>query len=165
MFVIPEETEVDLDWNPQPENFKRLPTGLCTSTRCTWYFNTGVVSRRLRDAELDWNIFPNTDLMDNHNGLFGWMPINEFVGVEEEYELKPVFEPERDSIEDDDEIDEQKKVKFDRLAPENQSVTRLSIGSYGKQSVASDDLFTTGVDDVLFEGELMKFKPGISQNF
>ena len=29
----------------------------------------------------------------------------------------------------------------------------------------SEDLFAEGVDDILYEGELMKFKPGFSQNF
>lgn len=32
-------------------------------------------------------------------------------------------------------------------------------------SVASEDLFAEGVDDILLQGELMKFKPGISANF
>lgn len=32
-------------------------------------------------------------------------------------------------------------------------------------SVASEDLFADGVDDILLQGELMKFKPGLSMNF
>ena len=32
-------------------------------------------------------------------------------------------------------------------------------------SVMSVDLFKSGKDDIIMEGELMKFKPGISQNF
>ena len=29
----------------------------------------------------------------------------------------------------------------------------------------TEDLFATGVDDIIYEGELMKFKPGFSANF
>ena len=29
----------------------------------------------------------------------------------------------------------------------------------------TDDLFKSGYDDIVYEGELMKFKPGLSQNF
>ena len=32
-------------------------------------------------------------------------------------------------------------------------------------SVATENLFQKGIDDIIFEGELMKFKPGISANF
>ena len=32
-------------------------------------------------------------------------------------------------------------------------------------TISSNDLFITGKDDMLFEGELMKFKPGLSANF
>ena len=32
-------------------------------------------------------------------------------------------------------------------------------------SVASEDLFAEGLDDILLQGELMKFKPGLSVNF
>ena len=32
-------------------------------------------------------------------------------------------------------------------------------------SVASEDLFADGLDDILFQGELLKFKPGLSANF
>ena len=32
-------------------------------------------------------------------------------------------------------------------------------------SVASEDLFAEGLDDILMQGELMKFKPGLSVNF
>ena len=63
--------------------------------------------------------------------------------------MKPVFvEPE----EEDD-----KRVKFE----ENSSMGKQSI----KESVASEDLFADGIDNILFQGELMKFKPGISSNF
>jgi len=40
-----------------------------------------------------------------------------------------------------------------------------SNASFGKQSVASEDLFAAGKDDIVFEGDLMKFKPGLSANF
>ena len=32
-------------------------------------------------------------------------------------------------------------------------------------SVGSHELFTEGKDDIIFEGELMKFKPGLTLNF
>ena len=32
-------------------------------------------------------------------------------------------------------------------------------------SVRSNELFEEGKDDIIMEGELMKFKPGLSQNF
>lgn len=34
-----------------------------------------------------------------------------------------------------------------------------------QNSVASEDLFAEGKDDILYEGELLKFKPGLSANF
>jgi len=61
---------------------------------------------------------------------------------------------------DSDEEEEFKKVKFDEL----QSERSHGMQSH-KYSVASEDLFTEGVDDILFEGELMKFKPGVSCNY
>ena len=55
---------------------------------------------------------------------------------------------------------------------DNFSASSHSKGSKGRKSllsgndsVASIDLFKTGKDDIILEGELMKFKPGISQNF
>ena len=33
------------------------------------------------------------------------------------------------------------------------------------ESVVSEDLFKSGTDDIIYEGELMKFKPGLSANF
>ena len=33
------------------------------------------------------------------------------------------------------------------------------------ESVASNDLFTAGIDDVMLEGFIYKFKPGLSSNF
>ena len=35
----------------------------------------------------------------------------------------------------------------------------------GKESVASADLFKEGYDEIIYEGDLMRFKPGISSNF
>ena len=32
-------------------------------------------------------------------------------------------------------------------------------------SIASDLLFVKGVDDIIYQGDLMKFKPGLSANF
>ena len=34
-----------------------------------------------------------------------------------------------------------------------------------KESVISEELFQEGKDDIVYEGELMKFKPGLSANF
>ena len=76
------------------------------------------------------------------------------IGPEEEWALKPML-PDETSIDESEEI---KKVKFE------DSMSRLSCQSY-KDSVISEDLFAEGVDDILYEGELMKFKPGFSQNF
>ena len=76
------------------------------------------------------------------------------IGPEEEWELKPKL-PSETSIDESEEI---KKVKF------NDSMSRLSCQSF-KDSVVSEDLFAEGVDDILYEGELMKFKPGFSHNF
>ena len=84
---------------------------MLASTKCTWYFNEGFDTIYGRDELFDWNIYPNTDLQKNHNGLFGWMPIIEFHGPEEEWDLKPTFLPENDSTEED----EKKTVKFDYL--------------------------------------------------
>ena len=41
----------------------------------------------------------------------------------------------------------------------------MRSGLSNKESVASEDLFMQGKDDIVFEGELMKFKPGLSANF
>lgn len=61
--------------------------------------------------------------------------------------MKPVFDPQ---------LDEEKKVRDTSGDKSARSVI---------ESVASEDLFAEGLDDVLFEGELMKFKPGLSANF
>ena len=47
---------------------------------------------------------------------------------------------------------------------ETETETTPSESSSGT-SVLSADLFQTGKDDIILEGELYKFKPGISQNF
>ena len=84
------------------------------------------------------------------------MPIEEIFGPEEDWELKPVFEPEIDYSDE-----ERKRVKFGAMSGRS---SRISHSSF-KDSVATDDLFKSGVDDIIYEGELMKFKPGISANF
>ena len=33
------------------------------------------------------------------------------------------------------------------------------------ESVASENLFADGLDDIIYQGELLKFKPGLSANF
>lgn len=52
----------------------------------------------------------------------------------------------------------------DHLSMSQGSKGRKSLKSLN-DSVRSGDLFTAGKDDIIMEGELMKFKPGISQNF
>ena len=46
-----------------------------------------------------------------------------------------------------------------------ESVDTESSGSSSAHSVVSVDLFKAGTDDILLEGELFKFKPGLSCNF
>lgn len=112
--------------------------------------------------------------------MFNWMPIQVVEGRVEEWELKPeqvVAPPDQDEIIAEDGM-EQKKVKFDRMAFEsarppiidkqtnNQVYSPRSKSNTSLQlSVASEDLFAAGKDDIVFEGDLMKFKPGISANF
>lgn len=43
--------------------------------------------------------------------------------------------------------------------------TNSQDGGDDNISVLSDELFETGKDDIILEGELMKFKPGLSVNF
>ena len=44
--------------------------------------------------------------------------------------------------------------------------SKLRAGTnWDNYSVASHELFEEGKDDIIFEGEVMKFKPGISINF
>ena len=62
--------------------------------------------------------------------------------------LRPVFEDDVDEHDD-------RKVKFDDASSQKS----------WKDSVASEDLFADDIDDIVFEGELMKFKPGLSANF
>ena len=86
------------------------------------------------------------------------MPILEFVGLEEEYDLKPTFQP------SDCDAFEPKRVKFFKI-PDSPSLRSSLAASPSCHSVGTNNLFEPGVDDILYEGELMKFKPGISQNF
>lgn len=136
------------------------------SKKCTWYFNSGVKTVYTNDEEFQWNIYPLYDLIDNYNGIFGWMPIIEINGPIEEWDLKPNFQPDNDIFEED----ERKTVKFDYLTAEAHgnregAMSPNSMISIGRTSCASEDLFASGKDDIVFEGELMKFKPGISANF
>ncbi len=45
------------------------------------------------------------------------------------------------------------------------SAKRIKAVQEDDISVASDQLFETGLDDIIFEGTLYKFKPGLSSNF
>ena len=84
--------------------------------------------------------------------MIGYTPYFERFGTEEEWDTKPVLLPEPESI--DQEEEESKRVKFDDT----------SCGRSAHTCV-TDDLFKSGYDDIVYEGELMKFKPGLSQNF
>ena len=89
-------------------------------------------------------------------GLFNMASVVEFAGYEKSWVLKPVFvevpEPDEADLSDS----EDRRVKFDDYSSQKSSM---------RDSVASEDLFLDGIDTILFEGELMKFKPGLSANF
>ena len=78
-------------------------------------------------------------------GLFAWMPIETRLGPDDSWD-EPV-----------------KVVQFDNEA--EVSVSSHHSGANFSNSVASEDLFAEGLDDILLQGELMKFKPGLSMNF
>ena len=153
---LPKNEKLLLIWNPQPSNFTRLATGQYSSNKCFWYFNHTHVRQSDASNVYAWHIYPLEDGFGANNNLYGRVKDQELIliGPEEEWELKPMI-PDETSIDESEEI---KKVKF------NDSMSRLSCQSY-KDSVMSEDLFAEGVDDILYEGELMKFKPGFSQNF
>ena len=83
------------------------------------------------------------------------MPYIEIIRSDDEFELIPNFNPDADSLSDDE---MKKHVQFDG------SINDKTSFKSGKNSVATCDLFTEA-DPILYEGDLMKFKPGISQNF
>ena len=58
-------------------------------------------------GEIEWNIYPESDVYDPASGLFSWLPIETHYGQEFEWELKPVFQSDVESDTD------RKKVKFD----------------------------------------------------
>ena len=96
------------------------------------------------------------------------MPIQEFNIVDRDYEVS-----DSESLTDRKECeltetqeDDKKVVKFDHLdlssqGDQHNNHSHVSLAN----SVASDDLFADGLDDILYQGELLKFKPGISANF
>ena len=82
------------------------------------------------------------------------MPILEFHGPVEEWDLKPDFQPENDPFEEDP----RKNVRFDYLTGQGRATQNgllspaASQASFGRVSVASEDLFATGKDDIVYEG-------------
>ena len=86
--------------------------------------------------------------------MFSMMPIVEVDGPEiENFPPPKVVEFDERSISPDT-----KKDKF-----EDDSTSKRSPSV--KESVGSEDLFKEGLDDIILQGELMKFKPGLSANF
>lgn len=55
--------------------------------------------------------------------------------------------------------------EVEEFRSDSESEASSSESSSSIDSVISVDLFAEGKDDILLEGELFKFKPGISQNF
>jgi len=130
-----------------------------SSSKCTWYFaESSTRSKNEKSQVLQWNIQPETDYEDAALGLFGYVSIESFNGGEKAWEVEPSFEAEADDADQVSHLDDHngKKVKFGDASSQKSSI---------RNSVASEDLFAEGKDDILFQGELMKFKPGISANF
>ena len=73
---------------------------------------------------------------------------------EQEYALRPDLVYDEDS--EQDEV--ARKVKFF-----DEKSSYRSDPSFN--SVVTQDLFRSGIDDIIYEGELHKFKPGLSCNF
>ena len=127
-------------WNIQPSPFGRLVNGLLRSTQCTWYLPDDV-GEQAYDLAYPWNVQP----FDGDNSqavprIFEWI----YTELEEEVE----------------------EFRSDSESETSSSSERESRSrSPSNNSVVSVDLFTTGKDDIILEGELYKFKPGISQNF
>ena len=102
-----------------------------------------------------WNIQPHSEVgREGEAGIFEWMPIEVRSGEDDQWELRPVFHSDVESMSNES----AKKVKFDDASSQKS-------GRSFKESVASEDLFAEGLDDILYEGELMKFHPGFSANF
>ena len=137
---------------------QKLRNGMFASTKSNWYFNKGYNSMETSDEEFDWNIYPLTDLLSNYDGLFGWMPIITMLGPDEEWDMKPNFQNDNDLFFEDG--DPRKTVKFDYLAAEGQHrqdqllrpASQASFGRVSHMSVASEDLFAAGKDDIVYEG-------------
>ena len=113
---------------------------------------------------MDWNIQP----IDKRSGrvpiIFDWI-YKQKTGEEDEYELKPEFWTEENSDNSapyDSDVEKIDKVTFKE--PDRLSIGHKSLKSLN-ESVLSDQLFQAGKDDIIMEGELMKFKPGITVNF
>ena len=61
-----------------------------------------------------------------------------------------------------DSIVEKKKKRVKFVKPESE----LNEPNFDdNESIASEYLFMKGIDDIVYEGEMMKFKPGLSANF
>ena len=56
-------------------------------------------------------------------------------------------------------------MQFDAIEADGISQSSHKTAENFSNSVASEDLFAEGLDDILLQGELMKFKPGLSANF
>ena len=82
------------------------------------------------------------------------MPTEMREGEDHKWELRPAFHSDVESMSNGS----SKKVKFDDASSQKS-------GRSVKESVASEDLFADGLDDIMYEGELMKFHPGLSANF
>ena len=54
---------------------------------------------------------------------------------------------------------------MEEFRSDTESEETPSESSESVHSVVSVDLFKDGKDEIILEGELYKFKPGISQNF
>ena len=62
-----------------------------------------------------------------------------------------------------DSIVEKKKKRVKFLKPESELSEPPNFDD--NESIASEYLFMKGIDDIVYEGEMMKFKPGLSANF
>ena len=149
---LPVDEQILLPWNPQPTRLFKLAFGRFASESCQGYTNDGwQVRHSVPQVVFMWNNQPISDEFGPFSGICGYEPPTMCFayGPEEEWELKPTVIPQVETLDD-----ELKKVKFD----DNQSDKSF-------KTVATEDLFAEGIDDILYEGDLMKFKPGISANF
>ena len=101
------------------------------------------------DGMLAFNIQPISDEFGPFDGMMGYTPYFELEAPEEEWDLKPIELPEHESTDSEP----FKRVKFDEHSCRS------------AHTVNTEDLFKEGYDDIIYEGDLMKFKPGLSNNF